>query len=218
MAIGRAIVRKPEVLLFDEPLSNFDAELRVEMRLEFARLHRDIGATMIHVTHDQVEAMTLTDRTMMMNAGRIEQIGTPAAPYNDPDTILVAGFLGVPKMNFLPVRIPQAEGACAVVDVPTLALTGLPVTLRHRPALRATDAILAFRAEACSETADFPITLRAAGVENMGDTRSLCTATTRGPAVVADMYRRVDLRVGEDVLLCLDPAACLLFSHDGVWL
>jgi ABC-type sugar transport system ATPase subunit len=215
VAIGRAIVRKPEVFLFDEPLSNLDAELRVEMRLELARLHRDIGATMIHVTHDQVEAMTLADRIVVMNAGRIEQIGTPAALYNDPDTIFVAGFLGAPKMNLLPVRVTRAEGACAVVDVPALGLSGLPVPLRHPSALPATDAILGFRAEACSETGDFPMTLRAEVVENMGATRYLYTATTRGAAVVAEVPRRLDLRAGEDISLSLDASACLLFSRDG---
>jgi ABC-type sugar transport system ATPase subunit len=215
VAIGRAIVRKPGVFLFDEPLSNLDAELRVEMRLELARLHRDIGATMIHVTHDQVEAMTLADRIVVMNAGRIEQIGTPAALYNDPDTIFVAGFLGAPKMNLLPVRVMRTEGAFAVVDVPALGLSGLPVPLRHPSALPATDAILGFRAEACSETGDFSMTLRAEVVENMGATRYLYTATTRGAAVVAEVPRRLDLRAGEDISLSLDASACLLFSPDG---
>jgi ABC-type sugar transport system ATPase subunit len=99
VAIGRAIVRKPAVFLFDEPLSNLDAELRVEMRLELARLHREVGATMIHVTHDQVEAMTLADRIVVMNRGRVEQEGPPERLYADPDTIFVAGFLGAPRMN-----------------------------------------------------------------------------------------------------------------------
>ncbi|MBY4893698.1 sn-glycerol-3-phosphate ABC transporter ATP-binding protein UgpC [Rhodobacteraceae bacterium N5(2021)] len=100
VAIGRAIVRGPEVFLFDEPLSNLDAELRVEMRVEIARLHKEIGATMIYVTHDQVEAMTLADKIVVLRAGYIEQVGAPLDLYNDPDNKFVAGFIGSPAMNF----------------------------------------------------------------------------------------------------------------------
>ena len=215
VAIGRAIVRKPQVFLFDEPLSNLDAELRVEMRLELARLHRDIGATMIHVTHDQVEAMTLADRIVVMNAGRIEQVGPPTVLYNDPDTLFVAGFLGAPKMNLLPVRVTGQAGGAALVDVPALGLSGLPVPLRHPQAARPAEAILGFRAEAWAETGPHPVILRAEVVENMGATRFLYTAATRGAAVVAEIPRRHDLRAGQDISLCLEAAACLLFSTDG---
>jgi lactose/L-arabinose transport system ATP-binding protein len=105
VAIGRAIVRGPEVFLFDEPLSNLDAELRVEMRVEIARLHNEIGATMIYVTHDQVEAMTLADKIVVLRAGRIEQVGKPLDLYNDPDNRFVAGFIGSPAMNFFDGQI-----------------------------------------------------------------------------------------------------------------
>lgn len=101
VAIGRALVREPELFLFDEPLSNLDAALRVQTRLEIARLHRELKATMIYVTHDQVEAMTLADRIVVLNAGRIEQIGTPMELYNHPDNLFVAGFIGSPQMNFI---------------------------------------------------------------------------------------------------------------------
>lgn len=101
VAIGRAIVRGPEVFLFDEPLSNLDAELRVDMRVEIARLHKEIGATMIYVTHDQVEAMTLADKIVVLRAGNIEQVGSPMDLYKDPDNKFVAGFIGSPAMNFL---------------------------------------------------------------------------------------------------------------------
>jgi lactose/L-arabinose transport system ATP-binding protein len=113
VAIGRAIVRGPDVFLFDEPLSNLDAELRVDMRVEIARLHKEIGATMIYVTHDQVEAMTLADKIVVLRGGRVEQAGTPMQLYDDPDNRFVAGFIGSPSMNFLEgvaergaVRIP----------------------------------------------------------------------------------------------------------------
>ena len=100
VAIGRAIVREPEVFLFDEPLSNLDAALRVNTRLEIARLHKRLGATMIYVTHDQVEAMTLADKIVVLRDGVIEQVGSPVDLYERPDNIFVAGFIGSPKMNF----------------------------------------------------------------------------------------------------------------------
>jgi ABC-type sugar transport system ATPase subunit len=105
VAIGRAIIRNPKVFLFDEPLSNLDAALRVQMRLEIARLHQKLGATMVYVTHDQVEAMTLADRIVVFNEGRIEQVGTPMDLYEHPVNRFVAGFIGAPSMNFLPVQV-----------------------------------------------------------------------------------------------------------------
>jgi len=102
VAMGRAIVREPAVFLFDEPLSNLDAKLRVQMRFEIQKLHRRLGTTSLYVTHDQVEAMTLAQRMIVMNAGRAEQIGTPMTVYDDPETQFVAGFIGSPSMNFLP--------------------------------------------------------------------------------------------------------------------
>lgn len=117
VAIGRAIVRKPKVFLFDEPLSNLDAALRVQMRLELKRLHRDLGTTMIYVTHDQVEAMTLADRIVVLNGGVVEQIGAPLELYQRPRNLFVAGFIGSPKMNFLTGEI-TGTGQCEVlVDI-----------------------------------------------------------------------------------------------------
>ena len=105
VAIGRAIVKAPKLFLFDEPLSNLDADLRVHMRLEIARLHKDLGATIVYVTHDQVEAMTLATKIVVLRDGRIEQMGSPLQLYDDPDTLFVAGFIGSPKMNFLTARL-----------------------------------------------------------------------------------------------------------------
>lgn len=116
VAIGRAIVRKPDVFLFDEPLSNLDASLRVQMRIELANLHRELGSTMIYVTHDQVEAMTLADRIVVLNAGRIEQVGAPLELYHRPDNLFVAGFLGSPRMNFLAGKVSRNDaGQCSVL-------------------------------------------------------------------------------------------------------
>ena len=117
VAIGRAIVREPKIFLFDEPLSNLDAELRMQMRVEINRLHRRLGSTMIFVTHDQVEAMTLADRIVVLRKGVIEQVGTPLDLYNKPANIFVAGFIGSPRMNLLPGRIGRVNGHRAEVDV-----------------------------------------------------------------------------------------------------
>ena len=139
VAIGRAIVRGPEVFLFDEPLSNLDAELRVEMRVEIARLHREIGATMIYVTHDQVEAMTLADKIVVLRKGRVEQVGRPLDLYHDPDNKFVAGFIGSPAMNFID-GIVAADGGVncpgfgrAVKPACRLPEAGQKVTLGLRP-------------------------------------------------------------------------------------
>jgi multiple sugar transport system ATP-binding protein len=131
VAIGRAIVRKPELFLFDEPLSNLDAALRMATRVEIARLHRELGASMIYVTHDQTEAMTLADRIVVLRDGRIEQVGSPMDLYNDPDNQFVAGFLGAPSMNFM-----AGEGEVATIGIRPehLAITStgtIPGTVTH---------------------------------------------------------------------------------------
>ncbi|WFE76999.1 sn-glycerol-3-phosphate ABC transporter ATP-binding protein UgpC (plasmid) [Roseinatronobacter sp. S2] len=139
VAIGRAIVRNPDVFLFDEPLSNLDAELRVGMRLEITRLHRELGITMIYVTHDQTEAMTLADKIVVLRAGKVEQIGAPADLYEDPDNAFVAGFIGSPAMNFFPAVMAE-NGQIAVGDsriaAPPLTqppAIGTKITLGVRP-------------------------------------------------------------------------------------
>jgi ABC-type sugar transport system ATPase subunit len=135
VAIARAIVREPQVFLFDEPLSNLDAALRAQTRLEIARLHEELGATMIYVTHDQLEAMTLADRIVLLNAGRIEQVGAPVELYRRPATRFAAEFIGSPKINVLPARI---EGEAVVLDggqrltVPAAGYIG-PADLGVRP-------------------------------------------------------------------------------------
>lgn len=126
VAIGRAIVRGPDVFLFDEPLSNLDAELRVDMRVEIARLHKEIGATMIYVTHDQVEAMTLADKIVVLRAGQIEQVGSPMELYKDPNNRFVAGFIGSPSMNFLEARV---EAGKVVIPALSNMVVEAPVAL-----------------------------------------------------------------------------------------
>ena len=140
VAMGRAIVREPKVFLFDEPLSNLDAKLRVQMRLEIQKLHRELGTTSLYVTHDQVEAMTLAQRMLVMNAGRAEQIGTPADVYGQPATTFVASFIGSPPMNLLPGRVDAAGtgfvlkgGLTLALPAPVPQLSGREVLLGVRP-------------------------------------------------------------------------------------
>jgi len=144
VAIGRAIVRKPKVFLFDEPLSNLDAALRTQMRLELETLHRTIGATMIYVTHDQTEAMTLADRIVALDYGEVKQVGTPGELYDRPANLFVAGFIGSPKINLLPATVLESNDAVTSVSIHgktdtavTVPVGGLPrnetITLGIRP-------------------------------------------------------------------------------------
>ncbi|SAK45125.1 ABC transporter-like protein [Caballeronia glebae] len=126
VAIGRSIVREPKVFLFDEPLSNLDAALRVQMRLELIKLHKQLNATMIYVTHDQTEAMTMADRIVVLNHGSVEQIGSPLELYRTPRNRFVAGFIGSPKMNFMDVRVTRVDAAGVTIELPGGAALTLP--------------------------------------------------------------------------------------------
>src|SRR3954447_197254 len=127
VAIGRAIVRKPKVFLFDEPLSNLDAALRVQMRIALARLHDELAATMIYVTHDQVEAMTMADKIVVLQGGVVEQAGTPLELYHHPRNLFVAGFIGSPKMTFFPATVTAVADAETTIQLASGASLGVPV-------------------------------------------------------------------------------------------
>jgi multiple sugar transport system ATP-binding protein len=135
--MGRAIVRNPKVFLFDEPLSNLDAKLRVQMRMEIKKVHQKVTTTTVYVTHDQVEAMTLADRVVVMNGGKIEQIGSPNEVYHRPTTRFVAGFIGSPAMNFLPCRLVEGTNGSAGLSVKLSDKLSFPVPpdriARYRP-------------------------------------------------------------------------------------
>ena len=126
VAIGRAIVRDPKVFLFDEPLSNLDAALRMDMRMEIGKLHQDLGASMIYVTHDQGEAMTLADKIVVLKDGKVMQAGAPMELYHNPANLFVAGFLGAPSMNFIPVTVTQVDADTVTVSSPSLDLITVP--------------------------------------------------------------------------------------------
>jgi multiple sugar transport system ATP-binding protein len=151
VAMGRAIVRNPKVFLFDEPLSNLDAKLRVQMRTEIKRVHQKVKTTTVYVTHDQVEAMTLADRVVVMNGGRIEQIGTPQELYHNPKTRFVAGFIGSPAMNFMPARL-ESNGSGLSLRVSDKFAFPVPAgrTERYRPHL-GKDLIFGLRPEHITE-------------------------------------------------------------------
>ena len=127
VAIGRAIVRQPKVFLFDEPLSNLDAALRGQMRIELSRLHEELNATMIYVTHDQVEAMTMADKIVVLQAGRVEQVGSPLDLYHHPANLFVAGFIGSPRMNMLPAKVVEAGASGTMVALSSGQRTSVPV-------------------------------------------------------------------------------------------
>ncbi len=203
VAIGRAIVRGPEVFLFDEPLSNLDAELRVEMRVEIARLHKDIGATMIYVTHDQVEAMTLADKIVVLRAGHIEQVGAPLDLYRNPDNRFVAGFIGSPAMNFLNGTVVEdgvdvpALGRCVPVAV-TLPAVGTAVTLGVRPE----------HLEVQPGAGD----LRADLSEALGGVSYLHLSTTSGERIIAEERGDVRARAGDVVGISFPPERAMVFD------
>jgi multiple sugar transport system ATP-binding protein len=218
VAIGRAIVRKPEVFLFDEPLSNLDAALRVRMRYEFAKLHEDLKTTMIYVTHDQVEAMTLADRIVVLAAGRIEQVGSPLALYEHPDNVFVAGFIGSPKMNFLEATVVAADGGAAVVRLQTgaqircvvdasRAAIGDKVTLGVRPE----------HLEAASGGAtDNVIATRVTFVESLGSTtHAYCEYPGAAETLVCELDGATRLRNGAPVTLAIPAARTYLFDAAG---
>ena len=203
VSIGRAIVRGPEVFLFDEPLSNLDAELRVEMRVEIARLHKEIGATMIYVTHDQVEAMTLADKIVVLRGGVIEQVGAPMDLYRDPDNKFVAGFIGSPAMNFLSAVVKDG-----LVDVPGLETSvDLPVTL---PA-EGTAVEIGLRPEHLTLNPT-GTTHRIEMTESLGGVSYAYLKGTSGEKIVVEERGEIRSTEGDTVGLILDAASARLFD------
>ncbi|SIQ88698.1 lactose ABC transporter ATP-binding protein [Rhizobium sp. RU35A] len=214
VAIGRAIVRHPKVFLFDEPLSNLDAELRVHMRFEIAKLHKKLGTTMIYVTHDQVEAMTLADKIVVLRAGVIEQAGTPRDLYADPDNQFVAGFIGSPRMNFLPAEIVtqgaqfalRLQGMEALFPLPALSASlsaGQRVTAGLRP-------------EAFHRDGDTTVSLAVEMLEYLGgETLVHGRIAPTGDIITAKADAKDMLAGQERVRVAFNAADILLFDADG---
>jgi ABC-type sugar transport system ATPase subunit len=216
VAIGRAIVREPEVFLFDEPLSNLDAALRVRMRYEFAGLHARLGTTMIYVTHDQVEAMTLADRIVVLNGGVVEQVGTPMDLYEHPRTRFVAGFIGSPKMNLLAVEWIEASATGAGVRTETGETLRVAVDAgSSRPGQTV---LLGVRPEhlALSGPGD-AITATVAFVETLGHaTYAYVTHAATPETLTVQLPGDVRPAIGETLTLHIDPARAHLFDADGL--
>ncbi len=207
VAIGRAIVREPRIFLFDEPLSNLDAALRVDMRMEFARLKARLGTTMIYVTHDQVEAMTLADKIVVMNAGRIEQVGSPIDLYDRPTNRFVAGFIGSPRMNFLPVR--SARNGEAEVPGGRLALSSAPQGLAE----------VGIRPEHVTLAPDGPLRGEVLAVEHLGsDTFAYVELPGAETPLVVRLGGERRLVHGEAVSIRPDAARLQLFDAAGATL
>jgi multiple sugar transport system ATP-binding protein len=214
VAIGRAIVREPKIFLFDEPLSNLDAELRVQMRVEISTLHRDLGNTMIYVTHDQVEAMTMADKIVVLNGGRIEQVGAPLDLYNNPVNRFVAGFIGSPKMNFLDARIEAREPGETVLRVGSesvrlprdlAAAAGTPVSLGVRPEH------LTANPDSGIKLADVKVDL----IENLGGETLLYARAPDGQALTMSLDGQQRVDPGALVAARIDPGRCHVFDNDG---
>ena len=214
VAIGRAIVREPEVFLFDEPLSNLDAALRVSMRYEFARLHKQLGTTMIYVTHDQVEAMTLADRIVVLANGGIEQIGSPLALYEHPANLFVAGFIGSPKINLLSATVVEASADRAVLALArgerfeaavnaASAKAGDRVTLGIRPE----------RLQLAKGPNSLEVDVRF--VEELGGV-TFAYADAADTKLTVQLPGGTHLTMGDKIRLQADAAAAYLFDREGI--
>lgn len=213
VAMGRAMAREPDILLFDEPLSNLDASLRVQMRNEIARLHARLRSTMIYVTHDQVEAMTLADKIVVLNGGHIEQVGSPRELYERPASRFVAGFLGSPKMNFLPARL-HVPGETSLVDAAVLGMTTLPFDSSNLAA----DASLSLGVrpehlslKAAPGTAGVVVT----GVEYLGSETYVHLDTGQDEPLICRCEVNAGWQAGDRVELQLDIDKIHLFDTDG---
>ncbi|QDQ29048.1 sn-glycerol-3-phosphate ABC transporter ATP-binding protein UgpC [Chitinimonas arctica] len=215
VAIGRAIVRKPEVFLFDEPLSNLDAALRVQMRIEITKLHRELNTTMIYVTHDQVEAMTLADRIVVLNAGNVEQVGSPLALYHHPRNLFVAGFIGSPKMNFIEGRLLSATDQLATVQLADGSQVGAAVDARDgQVGARVT---LGIRPEhGCFGGEGNTISGQLIAVEHLGEATVLylqVAGAAEHLVVRADADHAA--KAGETITVQLPANRCYLFNEAG---
>ncbi|MBY5442431.1 sn-glycerol-3-phosphate ABC transporter ATP-binding protein UgpC [Rhizobium leguminosarum] len=227
VAIGRAITRSPDVFLFDEPLSNLDAALRTQMRVELSSLHAELGATMVYVTHDQVEAMTMASRIVVLNQGVIEQVGSPLELYRNPDNLFVAGFLGAPRMNFLGVTVDEVSGRDITVSAPGL----MPVTIELAEATvlaKGASLTLGVRPENISMVADAAqggaINGAVRLVEHLGretilyvdagNLRTIASESGTGNITVQLSYV-APFAADQNVALKLDASELYLFSPDG---
>ena len=216
VAIGRAIVREPQVFLFDEPLSNLDAELRVQMRVEISRLHKQLGTTMIYVTHDQTEAMTLADKIVVLRAGNIEQIGAPLDLYDDPANQFVAGFVGSPKMNFLEAEVAGVQAGKATVVLTGDKTVRLEVPLSDSSVTSGAAVTLGIRPEHFGEAGqgEADLTVAVDVAEHLGNT-SYIYANFGGDQLIIEQPESRSLGKTETLTVSLPAARTFLFDAAG---
>jgi multiple sugar transport system ATP-binding protein len=216
VAIGRAITRKPKVFLFDEPLSNLDAAMRIRMRVEFSRLHEELGSTMIYVTHDQIEAMTLADRIVVFSAGRVEQVGAPLDLYHRPSNLFVAGFIGSPRMNFLQGQLLSGSSEEASVELSGGAVVSASVDAGHlKPGTPVTVGIRPDEAAiADGEVNRLPVSLR--HTEQTGDATVLyADMDGLADAFVVRCPGSFSAERGARLVLSVSKTACHVFDSEG---
>jgi len=212
VAIGRALVREAGVFLFDEPLSNLDAQLRAELRRELKLLHQALGSTMIYVTHDQAEAMTLATRIVVMRAGRIQQVGSPADVYQRPANLFVAGFLGAPAMNFLRGALDGGGGFNAGTLALDVSAAGAPAA--GTPAARARPAVLGVRPEHIAIMAGAPLAGTVTLVEPMGN-HEVVWIDAGGQLLSAIVHDHRGFAIGEEIRFAIDAGRASLFDPDS---
>ena len=224
VAIGRAIVREPSIFLFDEPLSNLDAALRASMRIELSKLHHDLDATMIYVTHDQIEAMTMADRIVVLDGGVISQVGSPLELYHSPDNLFVAGFIGNPKMNFLDVTCTGVSENS--IDVQFTTGEKLTVPIVSRAGIEGHKLTLGIRPEhTAAEDSDIQISLNANVVERLG-AHTVVYADTPGVELnddpdAANRFSSIqsgmaNIRANQSFNVGINASDCHLFDEQGL--
>ena len=214
VAIGRAIVRAPDVFLFDEPLSNLDAELRVQMRLELARLHKALGATMIYVTHDQVEAMTLADTIFVLQGGYVQQSGAPLDLYDDPSNRFVAGFIGSPSMNFFDATVVDHSAGAVVAQLDGQPDLVLEVPVSDRPET-GTRIVLGIRPEHLNVTASNGLRVTVDVAEELGGVSYQHGTLEGGDAVIFQQAGARHGMHGTVQTVMPEPGRIFVFSADG---
>ncbi len=222
VAIGRAIVREPQVFLFDEPLSNLDAELRVEMRVQIAKLHQQLKTTMIYVTHDQVEAMTMADKIVVLNGGHLQQVGSPLELYHYPTNLFVAGFIGSPKINFIDATCIKSEDKSIEVEVAGNTVKLPLTTTKESGAIgKGQKLILGVRPKNIQISSGgkdwIKFKVKTEVVERLG---GISYAYTRleGNAnnLIVEILDDADIAIGSNLNVAIDPVDCYLFTEAGV--
>ncbi len=217
VAIGRAIVRHPQVFLFDEPLSNLDAELRVHMRIEIARLHKELKATMIYVTHDQVEAMTLADKIVVLREGEIAQVGAPLQLYDNPDNLFVAGFIGSPKMNFMAAEVVDRDNGKLVVALANHGGTKVALPIADSSANKGDKVTLGVRPEHFADAGkgDSDITVGIDVAEHLGQTSYLYARAPGGEQLIIEREESRDHGALDSLTVAISARHAFLFDAAG---